>query len=242
MTPDELKRSLEVLRNRLGYLMEPESGQIIDEAKAMITKTFQRHELDSKSGRPPNPWGYSINFGRPLRFIEAKVKDIGLNADLVSRIQFMGNPGTLHRIELTIRIWAREKSIAIRDCLDSEEIKTEFDKNGRRVMVRFHIDKANPGQPGPKFHLQFGGKPQDDELAWIHKSIDVPRFPHPLMDVVLATDLVTANFFGEQYEKTIRDPTWRGVLRRSQTEFWQPFSEKLSNILNPDKPDVSFFE
>lgn len=83
-------------------------------------------------------------------------------------------------------------------------------------MLRVHFDLANRGQPGPRYHLQVGGKPPVDGLSWFPAALSVPRFAHTPMDLVLATELIAATFYPLEYEKLRRESTWKGSRRTSQ--------------------------
>lgn len=83
--------------------------------------------------------------------------------------------------------------------------------------LRWHFDQANRdhqekiSQPGPLFHLQFGGR--------VHKSrtndmpLSVPRWNHPPMDLILLLETVTANFFQKEWFELREDVTWCRQIR-----------------------------
>jgi hypothetical protein len=105
-------------------------------------------------------------------------------------------------------------------------------------MLRFHFDKANPGQPGPGYHIQLGGNAHTREMSWFHPSIAVPRIPFPPMDLVLATQLVAVNFFPGEYMRLSRDQSWISVIRASQREYWRPYYMNCWDVLEPTRDEA----
>ena len=83
-------------------------------------------------------------------------------------------------------------------------------------MLRLHFDLANPGQPGPKYHLQVGGVPGENGLCWFHPSLNLPRVAHPPTDLVLICEMIASNFFPEQYRSIRTDPIWWRAVRDTQ--------------------------
>ncbi len=121
-------------------------------------------------------WAYSFGNRQNIEFTptqeDAKVVCIPrLTADIV--VSNASEVSPFRRLTLTIEI-------------------VDIRKN---PITRWHIDQANEDQNGPLFHLQGGGhwagsSKRDDELP-----IKSPRWAHPPLDIVLAVEMVIANFY-----------------------------------------------
>jgi hypothetical protein len=88
----------------------------------------------------------------------------------------------------------------------------------RRVLYRVRFDRALPGADEPAFHLQIGGLVHDEtkELDWHPTGISLPRIPMPPMDLVLAVEIIVANFFPEFYSRKRQEGQWRGLIKRAE--------------------------
>jgi hypothetical protein len=80
-------------------------------------------------------------------------------------------------------------------------------------ITRQHLDLANPGQPGPLWHLQLGGVPMKGTAL---TGIDVPRWPGWPVDFLLMVELVLFNFFPAQWVEAQRSPAWKAALQQSE--------------------------
>src|SRR5260370_1397775 len=94
-----------------------------------------------------------------------------------------------------VRVWALDKNLCYRADWDAERVREELNESLGRVMLRFHFDLAEPPQSGPKYHIQIGGVPHGGELWWLPPSLNLPRIAHPPIDLVLACEMIAANFF-----------------------------------------------
>ena len=55
-----------------------------------------------------------------------------------------------------------------------------------------------------------------DEVCWLSESVDRPRIAHPPFDLLLACEMVAANFFTSEYQHSwasLRLPTQVGSFR-----------------------------
>ena len=113
----------------------------------------------------------------------------------------------------------------------SLDIAVEMRDNTNKPVGRWHVDKANKGQSGPQFHLQFGGHVPD------HRDTDFPvkepRWCHPPMEVALLCEVITANFFEEIWLRKLRDDTtWCESIRLFQKLCYQAYSNMIAESLN----------
>ena len=139
------------------------------------------------------------------------------------------------KLTVVLRIWSLDPGVYFRSDWDPPELDERVDSKSGRVMIRTHFDLANPKQPGPRYHLQVGGKPLSTELCWFPEGIAVPRYLHNPLDVVLASELVAATFFPSVYERVRREGSWKGSIRVSQCHLLESyFSDALDAIRNKD--------
>ncbi len=102
-----------------------------------------------------------------------------------------------------------------------------------RVISRLHLDRANAGQEGPAYHLQYGGKPEDYELCWHPKSVNIPRLVHQPMELFLTCQIIAANFFRHEYETEIRvRPEWRQEILLYEKLLLRDYYEKCLKLLD----------
>ena len=92
-------------------------------------------------------------------------------------------------------------------------------------IARWHIDRANVAehaQPGPLFHLQFGG--HNSGRRDLDFPIKEPRWCHPPLEIALLCELVAANFFHDAWNDNIRDDeSWCGAIRLFQRLCWEAY-------------------
>jgi hypothetical protein len=119
-----------------------------------------------------------------------------------------------------------------REDLDSEAMRELVGAAEKRVMLRYHFDTANAEQPGPEYHLQAGGRSFEDELCWLHEGVSVPRIAHHPMDLILACEVIAANFLGEVGRKVLRDATVTGAVLESQAALIRPYFESCITSLD----------
>lgn len=224
MTVGEITTGLQNIQTEFGDILYPDAGSILEQARARAKNSWENYNKARNSGRRPEPWGYQISKKRPLRFVDALIDGLNLRVDLFCRF-FWEAEAAPSRQDIAIRVWALDEHIAFRGALDSTEVAGHFEKHQSRVMLRFHFDRANPGQDAPDYHVQVGGDPEEIECCWLHKAISVPRLAYPPMDIVLACEMIAANFYPEQYEKIKRKDDWRGALRASQEILLKPYYE-----------------
>jgi hypothetical protein len=192
------------------------------------------YEVASQLKGSGDAWAYEVYPKQPLRFKPTIIDRIQLQADIICDIA--GNSATspiLTRQNLVVRVWSLDSAVSYRSNMDSMDIQEQLAKQDyRRVMLRYHFDEIISDQNGPDFHLQVGGSPEYEEFCWLHKSIGVPRIAFPPMDLILACELVTANFFPDLYFKLKNDPEWMSAVQKSEDLFQRPYFESRMNMLN----------
>lgn len=237
MNPSDAKIRLRVLSDRLTHVLDSNATRILEQAVAQIsasagdTKAEERRRMKRKQ-----LWGYQIVGDAPLSFQDCEVNGHRLRVDLFCDFQWRGEsdaPPVRHN--LVIRVWSLEESLAFREHWDAERIKDEFKRIRRRVVARLHFDLAAEGVSEPRYHLQFGGVARDDECCWFPASINVPRLAYPPTDVVLACELVAANFFSASYRKLRDDPTWKHAVSQAQHHHLGNYFQKCHNVIQQNQ-------
>ena len=209
---------------------------VLDEAISTVEYTAKEFERDPDN----NPdWGYEIPEKSPLRFKQSKLSN-GVTVDVYCRLRWSDRTGVPSKQDIKILIWSQDDKIIFRPEFDSicvyEKLTDRKRKQPGRVISRFHFDRADLSQGKsneyhPKFHMQIGGKPSDDELSWHPKSFDLPRIPCHPMELLLTCQLVAINFFPEEYERIRRERHWIGQLREIQQSIMQDYYDKCAHAI-----------
>lgn len=232
MTPGNVIRGLEVIETRLRRLLRPGAVVVLSQARAEVERTSALYEAAVRAGsRSPQPWGFAISPDAPLEFRTCVVRDHQLRVDLFCNLRWLDARKPQVRQELVVRVWALDDAVILREGWDAPEVASKIDSQRGRVMLRFHFDRANEGQPGPTYHLQAGGNARDEEACWLHEAISVPRLAHPPMDLILACELVVANFCGVEDRKLLRDPPWHGSLCDSQNDLLLDYYDECARLV-----------
>jgi len=165
------------------------------------------------------PWELRIPSAESLLFVPS-TEDDRLQPDLFC---FFSGPSNdewpWKEQSLVIRIWSNDSKLSSRKKWDSKEVSEALrDRKWTRVLIRVHLDKAIQGDPAPLHHMQVGGVPveEDRELCWIPPQLRMPRFPYHPMDIILACEIVVANFFPREFSRLRDDYEWQAVVIRAQ--------------------------
>jgi len=98
----------------------------------------------------------------------------------------------------------------------------------RTPISRWHIDRANDGQDGPLFHLQGGGHWADGRINRENElPIKLPRWAFPPMDLILACEVIIANFFPAKWKEIRSERVWIELIKANQTFCYPVFYERL---------------
>ena len=75
----------------------------------------------------------------------------------------------------------------------------------RTPVAKWHFDLASSAQDGPRIHLQCGGHFAGNDVARnMELSLDVPRWHHPAIDLLLLTEIAVANFYKNESKNMIK--------------------------------------
>jgi len=244
MKPNDAIFSLNVLRDRFSGIIEATSARVLEEALAQVRASSgqttdenatRSRKTKKKKMRPP--WGFKIAPETPLQFQRCSVKGVNVRVDLYCQFEWPSDPAAEASVQnLAVRIWALDKNLCYRPEWDAERIGKEFNESLGRVMLRFHFDLATAPQPGPKYHFQIGGVPHGAELWWLPPSVNLPRIAHPPTDIVLACEMIAANFFPAEYRQIQAEATWKRAVRISQSETLREYHALCHEVVSVDEP------
>lgn len=212
--------------------MDPASSSVLLAARAEAEESFARYEDSQRRRQTPVVWGYAISPDRSLLFRPVAVHGTTVQPDLFCRIRWLDPNDLPVELSVVVRVWGLDRNVIYRPALDANEVQTALESTGKRVMLRYHFDLANPGQSGPRFHLQAGGNAFPDELCWLHEAVAVPRIAHHPMDAMLACEMIAANFYGEDGRRAVEDPTVVGAIRDSQRSLLQRYYQECVAAVN----------
>lgn len=228
MTPAELEQELIALETGLRNILDYQGKDAIAQAKGRIQKQKKLLPLvGKKRGKKPHCLELEIPPDSPLRFVENPHRDYRFQVDLFCKLFHPLTKTTELFGTLTIRIWSLDQHLCFREGLDSEHLQEKFGEQGKRVLVRFHFDRANPKQDALKYHLQIGGVHQEGEYCWYPEALTIPRFVHHPIGLFLACEYIVANFFPEEYKVISEEPGWTAALRKSQEYFVEPYIQQV---------------
>lgn len=201
-------------------LDEVSQAIVLPLAEEHVKITKERYEYAKRNqtrGFTPEPWGYTIEHTQPLRFVPSKILGgIELQADVYCDVRWEDDDRPIKQ-DIKVRVWCDHDETIFDQNRDSQGIYEQLIDPARthsgRVVSRFHFDKANPDQKqGPDYHLQFGGKPEDYELCWHPKVVNIPRLEYPPMELFLTCQMIAANFFWKEYLEIREKREWREEL------------------------------
>ena len=165
----------------------------------------------------------------------SKVRDLNLQVDVYCKIYWKDDAIPIEQ-DIKVRLWSDHGQLIFdpdRDALAVLEKLTDPSRERQgRVISRFHFDRANETQQGPKYHLQFGGNPKGYELCWHPGSVNIPRFQYHPMELFLTCQLIAANFFRDDYLEIKETSEWRGALALCQGQLLLGHYQDCLNTLN----------
>ena len=226
MNLEDVVQELQTIERVLEDLLEEPSKRALQMARRPLQK---RIDSEKKQKREKNPWKFAIPTAEPVRFKECRPNDHvkhALAVDISGKLSKPqgGLPTDEHNI--AVRVWSSDRSMWFREHLDAADVPDRC-VHGRRVMLRFHFDHASDKQNGPTHHLQIGGKPLDDELAWLPDNWKLPRFAHYPVSLLMACDFIVRNFFPFAYKDVAKEASWRGCMSKAQSAYLVPYLQKL---------------
>ena len=231
----QVEQALETIDSRFRSILDARASAVIAQAKSMLNESreaFAQARRQGRKERPEPPWGFEIYPGNPLRFKETDVDGLRVRVDLYVSTYWADEPAAIPSdLRVVIRVWSLDPHVYFREQWDAPVLAGMCGPDTGRVMLRVHFDLANRGQPGPHYHLQVGGNSRPEELHWFPKALSVPRMLHMPMDLVLATELVAATFYPDEYRDIRREPAWRGSRKVSQQHLLEGyFTEALAAV------------
>lgn len=166
-------------------------------------------------------WYYSVSASNPLTF-----KPI-INDDLNQII--------------TPRIYA---TIEVEEALCEKKVPPFVNLNcviqvlaeDGQILLHTHMDMADKNEHGlyqhaPLFHLQVGGHhPGSDRRSELR--LKEPRLPYPPVDILLACEIVVANFYPAEWRSLRINPSWILAICKSQHLCLSTYIDRLSSCLN----------
>lgn len=245
MTKGQLLQALNVLRMRLRPILESDAPRVLLQAQEQVRVSKKEHDEALRQRReehPLRPWGYKIPPDGPLRFQEVVIDGLRYRVDVICEALWRGEEDTPHSLRLVLRVWCLNDDVTFRQDWDASCIRGRLNPQYGRVMVRFHFDQASPQQQGPRHHVQVGGKAQSDECCWLHEAVSLPRLAYPPTDLVLACEMIAANFFPEQYAQVRSDPSWTGVIRATQEYLLRRYYSVCTNVLDGEGGNISLLD
>lgn len=153
-------------------------------------------------GRPAHAWHYAIPLADPMLFNERTDRKGRLYTPTIG-VEGIGVVQNEEDASLPFNRW----DIALTLNYSEEDVH----------CPRWHFDLANPKQPGPITHLQFGGHKHEG-----HPQFDTvlkePRWFTAPHDVILLSEVVAANFFQDVWLESLRnDRRWTNLIHLSQS-------------------------
>ncbi len=231
-----IKRGLMELGKSFKPILDEGTSWTIDEAISQLDRTRSRYVEGQRQSHHPNStptrWGYWITSEFPLRFRATLCKDVNFWVDLYCTVLWEDEGELPVEQDIHLRVWSDDPNYTFRDAWDSDALRDKLSSG--RVLLRCHFDLANPDQQGPKYHLQYGGNPRDEEFCWFPKQVRLPRIPYPPMDLILVCQLVATNFFWDEYGEFHDTPEWKGALTRSQEHLLRTYYTECLDALSDD--------
>jgi hypothetical protein len=252
MTFEDLQFELTVIENQLAPVLDEEGRRAVIVARAdverQLTDALAKNKPKKKKGKPKKkplpPWTLDIPPTRPLLFVPTTVGGHRFIVDmfcLITQPDASGVPAAGHNI--AVRVWTDDMDLWFRPGVDADVLgQAIIDGAGRRVMLRFHFDYANPRQAGPRHHLQIGGVQHGAEHCWFPSGLDVPRFCHHPVSLVMACEFVIRSFYPATYVNLSQEPTWRRAVARAQLAYLEPYYELQGTTVDPKDLERSYLD
>lgn len=109
----------------------------------------------------------------------------------------------------------------------------------------FHFDLDNScsdqNQLHPKYHCQFLVNPEDINTFRYGDALqlDIPRFTHFPMELILGTSFVLANFLPNIFDELHDNRVFVKLQQEYQNHYWKPYIQALNSLLEPVSEDFS---
>lgn len=169
-----------------------------------------------KSFKDGRSWTTSVDRGEPIDFEICKVltrEGYNIRPRIIARELSV----SVEQIEFPVMSW----NIAL-------ETMRADDPSGPPIS-RWHFDLANPGQSGPRIHMQYGGHFDHPDYE---QPLPIPRWYYPLIDIILLGEIVAANFFEENWRGFRDDTAWCEHISLAEKYCYGVFLEGLNRGYN----------
>ncbi len=216
---------------------------VLPAAQAQVETTKKEYDYAQRNrtrGFTPEPWGYTIDHAQPLKFKPIQIPNgIKVQVDVYCDIRWEDSNAPVKQ-DIKVRIWSTHEETIFDQNRDSAHVQERLSDPERnqsgRVVSRFHLDRADSEQKcGPKFHLQFGGVPEEYELCWHPKKVNLPRLEHRPMELFLTCQLIAANFFWDKYIEIRKKGEWRmEIIQYQDLMLKDYYTECLTAITNKE--------
>lgn len=243
MNAERVKKTLRQVRKTYEKILDPVFIGSLHQAEAKVDvskKEYDYAKRNQSRGVEPTPWGYSISHEYPLRFKPSTELGLELQVDIYCDIKWAEGVIPVTQ-DIKVRVWSTYDNLIYDPNRDAKEIEIKLTDPQRthsgRVVTRFHLDLANPNQKrGPTYHIQYGGKPEEYELCWHPKSVNIPRLVHQPMELFLTCQMVAANFFWDEYISEIRPKReWRDEVLLYEDLLLRNYYKKCLDFLDDRK-------
>jgi len=124
---------------------------------------------------------------------------------------------------------------------------TIYSSNKERILRRFHIDYAIPGQPGPRFHLQYAGEltelEEDEEIKGnnIDSYFSLPRMNHHPVTLALLLDIIFCAAEDEKAAEIRETPFWRDLVKNNEDFILAPYYRALAAFSSSGHTSTNLF-
>ena len=221
-----------MIRSRLTRLLDEQGQRAVLVAISDLESQRQHSRAPGARGRKKRltpAWRLEIPPGNPLRFIPTTAsQDLRYSfvTDIACKIDQPRDGRITGEHKIAVRMWTSDERLYFREAYDAETILQNVEESGRRrVILRFHFDYANTGQPGPKHHLQIGGKQHTGEFCWFPGNIRVPRFCHHPLSLLMACEFVVRTFYPQSHATLEQEASWRGAIADAQNTYLPAYYE-----------------
>lgn len=240
-------RRLDRMLSRLRVL-EDGSSQVLQDAARRVEESYKRfHERSQQThhkGAGQLDWGFEISPEHPLRFVRAEhVEGHMPEVDLYGMMRWGSRDGYPEESSFVLRVWSSSAAFFYREEWDAERfcecLTSSANAQGvvspRRVLLRLRFDlRKRDALHEPLYHLQIGGQAKPDELCWL-PNIANPRIPFVPVDLLLACEIVVADFFSCRYLELTNEPEYRWLLGKTHTWLLRPYLEDCLSAMNDGK-------
>lgn len=101
-------------------------------------------------------------------------------------------------------------------------------------------EEEKESQLHPRFHSQFLQNPNslEDFDYGDTLQLDIPRFTHFPMDLVLSLGFVLANFCPQAYEELTNNTDFLRIHKRYEERYWKPYVKSLNDLFSENLQEV----